>query len=101
MLMLDLLDGKLLYFYFFIFQDHYMELLYFYIVWNGNFEFDILKCKFIEYLHDNSLLKHYKKMLNLMGYQLFWLKGGWQLIFSNVNCDLVLVMDMVSIFKNR
>lgn len=33
------------------------------------------KCKFIEYLHDASLLKHYKKMMNLMEYQLFWIKG--------------------------
>lgn len=33
------------------------------------------KCKFIEYLHDASLLRHYKQMLSLMNYQLFWIKG--------------------------
>ena len=32
------------------------------------------KCKFIEYLHENSLLKHYKKMIKMMDYQLFWIK---------------------------
>lgn len=33
------------------------------------------KCKLIEYLHDNSLIRQYKKMMNLMEYQLFWIKG--------------------------